>query len=101
MKDWFSCDNWTVWIGAGVFADLLCCARQAPYVDVICVNSYFSWYHDPGHTEIISLQLNTQFDNWYDKYQKPIIQSEYGADAVPGLHSVSHTDALNNASFEL
>ncbi|XP_042579413.1 beta-glucuronidase-like [Cyprinus carpio] len=59
----------------------------APYVDVICVNSYFSWYQDPGHTELIGLQLNTQFDNWYGKYQKPIIQSEYGADAVPGLHS--------------
>ncbi|XP_065107169.1 beta-glucuronidase [Paramisgurnus dabryanus] len=61
--------------------------KGAPYVDVICVNSYFSWYHDPGHTEVISIQLNTQFDNWYGKYQKPIIQSEYGADAVPGLHS--------------
>uniref|UniRef100_A0A8C2A5U9 Beta-glucuronidase n=1 Tax=Cyprinus carpio TaxID=7962 RepID=A0A8C2A5U9_CYPCA len=71
----------------GVFADSLCSARQAPYVDVICVNSYFSWYQDPGHTELIGLQLNTQFDNWYGKYQKPIIQSEYGADAVPGLHS--------------
>uniref|UniRef100_A0A9J7Y7L9 Beta-glucuronidase n=1 Tax=Cyprinus carpio carpio TaxID=630221 RepID=A0A9J7Y7L9_CYPCA len=70
-----------------VFADSLCSARQAPYVDVICVNSYFSWYQDPGHTELIGLQLNTQFDNWYGKYQKPIIQSEYGADAVPGLHS--------------
>lgn len=61
--------------------------KGAPYVDVICVNSYFSWYHDPGHTEVISIQLNTQFDNWYGKYQKPIIQSEYGADAVPGLHN--------------
>ncbi|XP_077078609.1 beta-glucuronidase [Siphateles boraxobius] len=59
----------------------------APYVDVICVNSYFSWYHDPGHTEVIALQLSTQFDNWYGKYKKPIIQSEYGADAVAGLHS--------------
>ncbi|XP_062844852.1 beta-glucuronidase isoform X2 [Trichomycterus rosablanca] len=59
----------------------------APYVDVICVNSYFSWYHDPGHLEVISIQLQTQFDSWYGKYKKPIIQSEYGADAVPGLHS--------------
>lgn len=62
---------------------------QAPYVDVVCVNSYFSWYHDPGHLEVISIQLNTQFENWYGMYQKPIIQSEYGADAVPGLHNVS------------
>ncbi|XP_074969006.1 beta-glucuronidase [Phalacrocorax aristotelis] len=61
--------------------------RGAPYVDVICVNSYFSWYHDPGHLEVIPLQLTTQFENWYKAYQKPIIQSEYGADAVPGLHS--------------
>ncbi|XP_075575760.1 beta-glucuronidase [Pelecanus crispus] len=59
----------------------------APYVDVICVNSYFSWYHDPGHLEVIPLQLTTQFENWYKTYNKPIIQSEYGADSVPGLHS--------------
>lgn len=61
--------------------------KGAPYVDVICVNSYFSWYHDPGHMEVIPIQLNTQFENWFGKYKKPIIQSEYGADAVPGLHS--------------
>lgn len=67
---------------------------QAPYVDVICVNSYFSWYHDPGHLEVIPLQLTAQFENWYKTYQKPIIQSEYGADSVPGLHSVSVVDAL-------
>lgn len=65
------------------------CFLQAPYVDVICVNSYYSWYHDPGHLEVIPLQLTAQFENWYKTYQKPIIQSEYGADSVPGLHSVS------------
>lgn len=58
----------------------------APYVDVICVNSYLSWYHDYGHLEVIQLQLTSQFENWYKMYQKPIIQSEYGADAVSGLH---------------
>ncbi|KAF4073025.1 hypothetical protein AMELA_G00254150 [Ameiurus melas] len=61
--------------------------QGAPYVDVICVNSYFSWYHDPGHLEVISIQLHSQFDDWYGKYKKPIIQSEYGADAVAGLHN--------------
>ena len=57
-------------------------------MDVICVNSYLSWYHDPGALDVIPLQLSTQFEEWYGKYQKPIIQSEYGADVVPGLHSV-------------
>ncbi|XP_030602268.1 beta-glucuronidase isoform X1 [Archocentrus centrarchus] len=61
--------------------------QGAPYVDVVCVNSYFSWYRDSGHLEVIPIQLNTQFENWYRKYQKPIIQSEYGADAVAGLHT--------------
>lgn len=60
--------------------------QGAPYVDVICVNSYFSWYHDSGHLEVIRLQLNSEFENWYETYRKPIIQSEYGADAVAGLH---------------
>ncbi|KFR13652.1 Beta-glucuronidase, partial [Opisthocomus hoazin] len=61
--------------------------RGAPYVDIICVNSYFSWYHDQGHLEVIPIQLTTQFENWYKTYQRPIIQSEYGADSIPGLHS--------------
>ncbi|XP_006148149.1 beta-glucuronidase isoform X1 [Tupaia chinensis] len=58
----------------------------APYVDVICVNSYYSWYHDYGHLEVIPLQLETQFENWYRTYQKPIIQSEYGAETIVGFH---------------
>ncbi|XP_055514029.1 beta-glucuronidase [Leucoraja erinacea] len=61
--------------------------KGVQYTDVICVNSYFSWYHDSGHLEIIQLQLANQFENWYKKYQKPIIQSEYGADTIAGLHS--------------
>ncbi|XP_077596730.1 beta-glucuronidase [Stigmatopora nigra] len=77
--------------------------RGAPYVDVICVNSYFSWYHDPGHLEVIPIQLNTQFENWYGKYQKPIIQSEYGADTVPGFHNdppVMFTEEYQNAVLQ-
>ncbi|KAM5228650.1 beta-glucuronidase [Ctenodactylus gundi] len=59
----------------------------APYVDVICVNSYYSWYHDYGHLELIELQLQTQFESWYQAYQKPIIQSEYGAETIAGFHA--------------
>ncbi|XP_078209981.1 beta-glucuronidase isoform X2 [Callithrix jacchus] len=60
--------------------------KGAPYVDVICVNSYYSWYHDYGHLELIQLQLGTQFENWYKTYHKPIIQSEYGAETIIGFH---------------
>ncbi|CAH2222721.1 beta-glucuronidase [Pelobates cultripes] len=61
--------------------------QGAPYVDVICVNSYFSWYHDAGHLEVIQIQLTSEFENWYETHRKPIIQSEYGADTIPGFHN--------------
>uniref|UniRef100_G1QL13 Glycoside hydrolase family 2 catalytic domain-containing protein n=1 Tax=Nomascus leucogenys TaxID=61853 RepID=G1QL13_NOMLE len=60
--------------------------KAASYVDVICLNSYYSWYYDFGHLELIQRQLATQFENWYKKYQKPIIQSEYGAETIAGFH---------------
>uniref|UniRef100_A0A2K6KG21 Glucuronidase beta n=1 Tax=Rhinopithecus bieti TaxID=61621 RepID=A0A2K6KG21_RHIBE len=60
--------------------------KGAPYVDVICVNSYYSWYNDFGHLELIQRQLTTQFENWHKMYQKPIIQSEYGAETIVGFH---------------
>ncbi|XP_017268026.1 beta-glucuronidase [Kryptolebias marmoratus] len=58
-----------------------------PYVDVICLNSYYAWYFDPGHLEVVPFQLSNEHENWYNKYKKPIIQTEYGAGAVAGLHS--------------
>uniref|UniRef100_A0A2K6D4J4 Beta-glucuronidase n=1 Tax=Macaca nemestrina TaxID=9545 RepID=A0A2K6D4J4_MACNE len=45
--------------------------KGAPYVDVIC---------------LIQQQLTTQFESWYKTYQKPIIQSEYGAETIVGFH---------------
>ncbi|KAL3858069.1 hypothetical protein ACJMK2_012684 [Sinanodonta woodiana] len=57
-----------------------------PYVDIILVNRYYGWYSDTGHTELIQRQLEYDFRQWHQKYAKPMILSEYGADTVPGLH---------------
>jgi beta-glucuronidase len=54
--------------------------------DVICVNSYYSWYFDPGHLELIETQLLRELRGWHEKYHKPVVVTEYGADAVAGLH---------------
>lgn len=51
--------------------------------------------------EVISIQLHTQFDDWYGKYKKPIIQSEYGADAVAGLHSVSENSFVQDENMSV
>jgi len=58
----------------------------AEFFDVVCINRYYGWYSDSGQTDLINLQLSHDLDGWWNKYGKPIIVSEYGADTVPGLH---------------
>ena len=58
------------------------------FVDVILCNRYYAWYADPGQIELISHQLEGELRNWFDKFQKPVVQSEYGANTVAGLHTV-------------
>jgi len=57
-------------------------------VDVICINRYFAWYADHGQLSVIEMQLDIELKDWYEKYKKPIIVSEYGADTIPGLHQI-------------
>jgi beta-glucuronidase len=47
-------------------------------LDVIGVNEYIGWYE--GHPE------NADVTQWDIDYQKPLIVSEFGADAKAGLH---------------
>ena len=60
--------------------------RAVQFVDVVCHNHYYGWYEDSGHLELISLQLEYDVRQWFNKFQKPYIQSEYGAGTVAGLH---------------
>lgn len=62
--------------------------RVSQWLDVICVNRYFGWYSDHGHLEVIGLQCKKEMLEWYEKYHKPIIMTEYGADTVAGLHKM-------------
>jgi beta-glucuronidase len=61
--------------------------RVADLVDVICINRYIGWYVDQGHLDRIEPDLERELRLWWDKYGKPIIVSEYGADAVAGMHA--------------
>lgn len=58
----------------------------ADLVDVLCLNRYYAWYFDPGHLELIGMQLERNLKDWHKRFSKPIIVSEYGADTVAGLH---------------
>ncbi|XP_071946566.1 beta-glucuronidase-like [Antedon mediterranea] len=70
-------------IGGGSQPDI---DQVVKYVDVVCINTYYSWYSDPGHLEVIHYQTNDSLRGWFNKYQRPVIQTEYGADAITGIH---------------
>ena len=50
------------------------------------LNQYFGWYLDIGHPELIDRQMRNKLDDWYGKFKKPIMVSEYGAETLPGTH---------------
>jgi beta-glucuronidase len=59
--------------------------------DVVMINRYYGWYTEPGDLVTAEKTLEAELVAWANKHGKPIIVTEYGADAVPGLHSVEGT----------
>ena len=55
---------------------------------MICVNKYYGWYSDAGLLDLITYQLVNDLTLWWQRYGKPIVVTEYGADTIPGLHQV-------------
>lgn len=57
------------------------------FLDVVCYNRYRGWYQQPGQIAEGVAALAQELDDIYARYRKPIILSEFGADAVAGMHS--------------
>jgi beta-glucuronidase len=58
--------------------------------DLICVNRYYGWYADPGDLEAAERGLEAELRAWA-RQGKPILVTEFGADALPGLHALPPT----------
>lgn len=72
-------------------------------VDVICLNRYIGWYTDHGQIDLIPKQLERELRQWYDKYEKPMIVSEFGADTIAGYHKmppVAFTEEFQKAFLQ-
>jgi len=63
---------------------------KAKYTDILCVNRYYGWYDDTGALETIPYKLSNDLTIWHNLFKKPIIMTEYGADTVPGQHTVCY-----------
>jgi beta-glucuronidase len=62
--------------------------RVTELADVVMLNRYYGWYIEPGDLETAERQLEAELRVWADRHGKPILVTEYGADAVPGLHTL-------------
>lgn len=55
--------------------------------DVLCLNRYDGWYFDTAQLEQGVQRLSDDLDTYHERYQKPILLTEFGADAIPGHHA--------------
>lgn len=55
---------------------------------MICINRYFGWYSDTGHSELITFQMVNEVRAWHDKHSRPVVVAEYGAGSLAGLKMV-------------
>ena len=62
---------------------------QIQSVDVVCVNRYQGWYSLGGRLDLIRHHVVQEMQAWSDTYRKPVILTEYGAEALAGYHAVS------------
>lgn len=63
--------------------------RISDLFDVLCLNRYYGWYEHTGDLETAEVELERDLRSWQDKYRKPMVMAEYGADTLAGMH-VSH-----------
>jgi beta-glucuronidase len=69
-------------------ASYLGCGEEAfKYLDVVCVNRYLGWYSEQGRLDLAIPKLSKDLDAIYKKFKKPVILTEFGADALPGRRS--------------
>jgi beta-glucuronidase len=57
--------------------------------DVLMLNRYQGWYAQTGDLAAAERNLEEELRAWVERYDKPIIFTEYGADAVAGLHDTT------------
>jgi len=55
--------------------------------DVVCMNRYWGWYTLGGQLETARQMLAKEFDQVWERWHKPIIMTEFGADTIPGYHA--------------
>ena len=64
--------------------------KTAPAMDVICANRYYGWYIFGGDLDAAQQAMTAEME-YFKQFGKPFIITEYGADAISGLHQAVPT----------
>lgn len=62
--------------------------KIADLFDVLSINRYYGWYVFTGDLATAEQYLEADLRGWVEAFGKPVMMSEYGADTMPGQHSV-------------
>lgn len=62
--------------------------QVAHLADIIGLNRYHGWYTDFSNLSVIESQLKHSIESYLEKYNKPVILTEFGADTIAGLHTL-------------
>ncbi len=57
------------------------------FLDFICLNRYYGWYTNFGDLETGVERLKAEIEALRALYPKPLVLTEFGADAIPGHHA--------------
>jgi len=57
------------------------------FLDIMCLNRYCGWYSESGQLDLGVAHLAAEIDAMYEKYKKPLVMTEFGADAISGYHA--------------
>ena len=57
------------------------------FCDVLALNRYYGWYSYSGRIEAGCMRLSEELEILHDKFRKPLILTEFGADTVAGHHA--------------
>ena len=61
--------------------------KTASMFDVICYNQYPGWYGLSGRLEKVAANVHEHVRSVWELFGKPIIYTEFGADAICGMHA--------------
>ncbi len=57
------------------------------FLDLMCLNRYYGWYSEAGEVEPGCARLSAELDALHERFGKPLILSEFGADTLAGFHA--------------